>query len=151
MRKLFVLLLLLPLLASCTKATETPPAPDPIPLTEATFLGEFLTGVTAENPVVSLFFTEGYGFSTAEFETDDPDEIAAVLAAAADVMVLEDSGMDITDWYPTLVLTRADGVCCTLRFDGRWLSIGRANHNLSGDDPLWTLLDSLIDAHSTTP
>lgn len=120
------------------------PMAQTMPITEVTGLGEFLSGVTDECPIVEIYFTEGYGFSTAEMTTTDSEEIAAVINALTAVQVGRPSGMDVTDWYPCLALKRADGMCFTLRFDGRWLSIGYDNYELSEDDGLWTLLKTLI-------
>lgn len=140
-RMLALLICLLLCAAALPLSAETADFPS---FGELTGLNAFLDAVTDENPPVSLYYTAGYGFSTAEFATADPQEISRILAALKQVEISGISHMDVTDWYPFLYIALSDGTGLGLRFDGPWLSVGTVNYELAGDDALWSALKSVM-------
>ena len=99
------------------------------------------SGVTVEK----VYYTDGYGFSTSEFTTADPDEIAALWKALTDMELGEPSNMSVTDWYPQIVFYLSDGTCRNVCFDAHWLEIGgMKNYCVLNDEPFWTLTACLV-------
>ncbi len=97
----------------------------------------------------SVYYTDGYGFSSSEFTTEDPDEMEALFAALCAVEVAGETDMSITDWYPLIVFTLSDGHRWGVRFEANWLVAdgGRTNYELTGDAPFWALTRLLRIKH----
>ncbi len=104
---------------------------------------KFLAKITENDPVTEIYFTEGYGFSTAEFTVTDSDTIRQLINAVSWLEIESVSDTDITDWYPYLRFTMKDGTVWSLRFDGHMLDMGRELYHLSGDDVLWNVIKEL--------
>ncbi len=75
-------------------------------------------GVTIER----VYYTDGFGFSTSEFETADPEEIHCLWEAVQEIVLGERVDQDITDWYPQIIYfnylsgTLPEFFCYLLRF-----------------------------------
>ncbi|MBR5109200.1 MAG: hypothetical protein IK099_03310 [Clostridia bacterium] len=99
------------------------------------------SGVTIEK----VYYTDGYGFSTSEFTTTDPEEIAALWTALTMMELGEPSYTFITDWYPQIVFYLSDGTHRNVCFDAHWLEIsGMENYCVLNDEPFWTLTACLV-------
>lgn len=141
MQKIAALILTLVLAtALCAGCAE-----EPLPVFgDITGLNAFMAGISGDNPIVSVFFTHGYGFSVAEFSSEEPEKIAAVLAALESLEITGTCDMDVTDWYPYLRLCAADGSAIGISFNGTWLEKGRAHYELNGIGEFYSVMDGLI-------
>lgn len=110
---------------------------------EATGLDAFLAGVSAENPLSSVTFTEGGELPDESFETDDPTALTAFVDALAQIEITSVSDMSVTDWSPRFCLIRADGDTWRISFEGHWLRLNGQNYNLTGDDAFWAQIAQL--------
>lgn len=98
-----------------------------------------------------VYYTDGYGFSTSEFTTEDEAEIESLWDALNRIGVVGEVDEDITDWYPQIVLYLTDGSSFGVRFDAHWLEIGGMEHyELVGDDDFWGLTSYLVEKHGGT-
>lgn len=103
------------------------------------------TGIT----IGKVYYTDGYGFSTSEFSTDDPEEIAALWAALNKITVVGKVNESITDWYPQIVFYLSDGTNAGVRFEASWLCInGMENYEIANAEEFWNLTASLVQKHS---
>lgn len=145
MKKLLALItaLLLMMTVSCAD-TALPEIPV---FAEATGLNEFLALITEDNPVVSVSFSQGYGFSGGDYTTENPEEIQALLNAVAQIEIESASSMSVTDWYPYICFVCADHTAWGLHFEARWLYLGGQNYNLANADSFWTLFAKLEKIH----
>ena len=80
-----------------------------------TELGEIQKKLDQGITIGKVYYTDGYGFSTSEFTTDDPDEIAqlwnlfsALLTEHVAVSVLKQSGCASAGWRITRLAMRKD-------------------------------------------
>ncbi len=114
-------------------------------MTEMDKLQEKLdAGITIEK----VYYTDGYGFSTSEFSTDDPEEIQWLWITLNKITVVSRVDQSITDWYPQIVFYLSDGTRAGIRFEAHWLCInGRENYELADADKFWMLTASLIQKH----
>ena len=95
-----------------------------------------------------VYYTDGYGFSTSEFTTDDPDEIAQLWKAVNAIQVGERVNESITDCYPQIVFYLTDGTYGGVRFEAKWLCIsGMENYEISNAEEFWNLTASLTEKH----
>ena len=115
---------------------------------EATGLDAFLSRVSAENPIASADFTEGTELPTEEFTTTDPAELAALLDAVEALEIDSVSDLSVTDWYPRLRLSCADGTSWSVGFNGHCLEVDRTHYNLRNDDAFWTLTRRLLKKYA---
>lgn len=90
-----------------------------------------------------VYYTDGYGFSSSEFETTDAAEIEALWDALRGVTLGRPSGTGITDWYPLIVFYLDNGQRYSVRFEGPWLDLG-TNFELENAEAFWTLTKSLV-------
>ena len=123
--------------------TDVTDAGQTVSFAEATGLDAFLLGVTEDNPIVSVSFTEGQSTLEPERVTDAPEEIRAILDAALAMRIGSFSAIQVTDWDPRLRMTCADGQSWSAAFNGHWLVKSGVNCNLVGDGPFWQLLSKL--------
>ena len=95
-----------------------------------------------------VYYTDGYGFSTSEFTTDDPDEIAALWTALNKITVVGKVNESITDWYPQIVFCLTDGTQGGVCFEAKWLCIGgMENYEIANAEEFWSLTASLVEKH----
>ena len=141
MKKLITVLLAVLLLCSVALAEDF----DFQSMTEMDKLQEKLdAGVTIEK----VYYTDGYGFSTSEFTTDDPEEIQWLWITLNKITVVSHVNQSITDWYPQIVFYLSDGTRAGVRFEAHWLCInGRENYELADADKFWLLTASLVQKH----
>ena len=113
-----------------------------------TELGEIQKKLDQGITIVKVYYTDGYGFSTSEFTTDDPDEIAQLWNAVNAIQVGEKVNESITDWYPQIVFYLTDGTRGGVRFEAKWLCIGgMENYEISNAEGFWSLTASLVEKH----
>ena len=98
--------------------------------------------------IESVYYTDGYGFSTSEFTTTDPEEIAALWNAITRIRLVGPTNMSITDWYPLIAFTLSDGSRYGARFEGTWLTLLRDNYEIANDEEFWSLTKALVQKHS---
>lgn len=142
LKKLLSLAVVLALCVSlaCAEETETFRSLTKIDETQALLDA----GVTIEK----IYYTDGYGFSTSEFTTEDEGEIALLWTALNKITVSGAVDEDITDWYPQIVLFLSDGSHCNVCFDAHWLEIGgRTHYGLENDEDFWTLTAALVQKY----
>lgn len=103
-------------------------------------LDEPAARLAAGETFTSVYYTDGYGFSTSEFKTEDPGEIAALWEALNRIEVVGRSQESITDWYPQIVFFFADGTHFNVTFEAHWLSVGgMENYVIANDGDFWAL------------
>ena len=107
-------------------------------------------GVTID----SVYYTNGYGFSTSEFRTSDPDEIRELWQALNGIAVEGPVDESITDWYPQIVFYFSDGTTDHVSFEAHWLSLPdpwpQANYKLTNDESFWNLAAALVDRYESS-
>ena len=131
------------LMVSVSFAEETPAS-----IQSMTELGEIQKKLDQGITIGKVYYTDGYGFSTSEFTTDDPDEIAQLWNAVNAIRVGEKVNESITDWYPQIVFCLTDGTRGGVRFEAKWLCIGgMENYEISNAEGFWSLTASLVEKH----
>ena len=113
-----------------------------------TGLNEMAKALDNGATIESVYYTDGYGFSTSEFTTTDPEEIAALWKATTIIQLVGPTNMSITDWYPLIVFTLSDGSRYGARFEGTWLTLRRGNYEIANDEEFWSLTKALVQKHS---
>ena len=113
-----------------------------------TGLNEMAKALDNGATIESVYYTDGYGFSTSEFTTTDPEEIAALWKATTIIQLVGPTNMSITDWYPLIVFTLSDGSRYGARFEGTWLTLRRGNYEIANDEEFWSLTKELVQKHS---
>ena len=94
-------------------------------------------------------YTDGYGFSTSEFSTDDPEEIQQLWTALNKITVVGRVNESITDWYPQIFFDLSDGTHVNVCFEAHWLSIGgMKNYEVENAEEFWSLTASLVEKHA---
>ena len=143
MKKIIALLMGMLLIASVAFADETSAT-----IQSMTELGEIQKKLDQGITIGKVYYTNGYGFSTSEFTTDDPDEIAQLWDAVNAIEVGERVNESITDWYPQIVFCLNDGTRGGVRFEANWLCIGgMENYEISNAERFWSLTASLVEKH----
>ena len=133
------------LMVSVSFAEETPAS-----IQSMTELGEIQKKLDQGITIGKVYYTDGYGFSTSEFTTDDPDEIAQLWNAVNAIRVGEKVNESITDWYPQIVFCLTDGTRGGVRFEAKWLCIGgMENYEISNAEGFWSLTASLVEKHES--
>ncbi len=136
MKKLFVLLTVLMLLAGAASAES---------LQSMTGLDETVEKLASGVTIDRVYYTDGYGFSTSEFTTTDPEEIALLWDAVNRITVKDRVNESITDWYPQIVFYLSDGTASGVRFEAHWLCIGgMENYKIENAEEFWSLTASLV-------
>ncbi len=115
-------------------------------MTELDKLQEKLdAGITIEK----AYYTDGYGFSTSEFSTDDPEEIQLLWTVLNKITVVGRVNQSITDWYPHIVFYLSEGTRAGVRFEAHWLCVGgKDNYELANADDFWMLTAALVQKHA---
>lgn len=114
-----------------------------------TELGDIQKKLDQGIQIGKVYYTGGYGFSTSEFTTDDPEEIEQLWKAVNAITVGEKVNEFITDWYPQIVFCLTDGTQGGVCFDANWLCIGGdENHEISNDEEFWNLTAALVEKHA---
>jgi len=143
LKKAIGLLMGILLMVSVSFAEETPAT-----IQSMTELGEIQKKLDQGITIVKVYYTDGYGFSTSEFTTDDPDEIAQLWNAVNAIQVGKKVNESITDWYPQIVFYLTDGTRGGVRFEAKWLCIGgMENYEISDAEEFWSLTASLVEKH----
>ena len=114
-----------------------------------TELGEIQKKLDQGITIEKVYYTDGYGFSTSEFSTDDPEEIAQLWRTVNAITVGKRVDESITDWYPQIVFYLSDGTRGGVRFEAQWLCIGgMENYEISNADEFWELTSVLVQKHA---
>lgn len=95
-----------------------------------------------------VYYTDGYGFSTSEFETTDGEEIAHLWKAVNAITITGKSNEDITDWYPQIVFFFSDESQLNVCFDAHWLEVGMNHYTLANDEAFWSLTAAMTAAYA---
>lgn len=144
MKKMLALLTVLMLLFPAALAEEAPPV-----FADAAGLNGFLSHVTEDNPIRSAWFTEDRGYADDGYETNDPEEIQALLDAVLALEIVSISELCVTDWYPRLQFICEDGTAWGIGFEGRWLTLEGIHYNLAYDEALWALTSGMTRGELT--
>ena len=144
MKKLLcVLLAILLLIPAFALGEETPP--DFVWITGLDKAQELLdSGAFIER----VYYTDGYGFSTSEFETTDGEKIAQLWKAVNAITITGKSNEDITDWYPQIVFFFSDESQLNICFDAHWLEVGMNHYTLGNDEAFWSLTAAMTAAYA---
>ena len=143
MRKIIALLMGILLMASAAFTEEHPAT-----IQAMTGLGEIQEKLDEGVAIGKVYYTDGYGFSTSEFTTDDPEEIMLLWDAVNAIIVGEKVSESITDWYPQIVFCLTDGTQGGVRFEANWLCVGgRENYELINAENFWNLTAALREKH----
>ena len=147
MKKIFMLLMIGILLAASVAMAEDKPTT----IQSMTELGDIQKKLDQGLTIGKAYYTSGYGFSTSEFTTDDPDEIEQLWQAVNAITVGQKVDEFITDWYPQIVFYLTDGTYGCVCFDAEWLSVdGMGNYEISNAEGFWNLTAALVEKHAET-
>ena len=94
-----------------------------------------------------VYYTDGYGFSTSEFTTANPEEMRQLWDALGAVTVAGKTDESVTDWYPQIVFYLSDGTSAGAGFEAHWLCSGRDNYALRDDGAFWSLTAALTEKY----
>ena len=97
--------------------------------------------------ITGAWYTDGYGFLTSEFTTDDPADIASLLDALGQISLGPETDFEVTDWYPHLSFRLSDGTSFDLSFNQHHLEVGRKHYTLSGDIAFWNLTAEMVSVY----
>ena len=110
------------------------------------------TFVECGKPIISAYYTDGFGFSTSEFTTTDQDEIAMLIDALGQIRVISRCNEEITDWYPQIVFKMGENDYFRVNFNKQWLMIGGMdNYEIEGDEGFWNLTRTLMEKYRAIP
>ena len=115
---------------------------------QLTGLNEMAKALDNGATIESVYYTDGYGFSTSEFTTTDSEEIAALWKAITIIRLVGPTNMSITDWYPLIAFTLSDGSRYGVRFEGTWLTLRRDNYEIANAGEFWSLTKALVQKHA---
>ena len=142
MKKLIAVLLGILMLTSIALAEE-------FDFQSMTGLDEVQKKLDAGITIGKAYYTDGYGFSTSEFSTDDPEEIRQLWTALNKITVVGRVNESITDWYPQIVFYLSDGTHVNVCFESHWLSVGgMENYEVENAGEFWTLTALLVEKHA---
>ena len=143
MKKLLcALLAILLLIPAFALGEETPP--DFVRITGLDKAQELLNSGAS---IDRVYYTDGYGFSTSEFETTDGEAIAHLWKAVNAITIVGKSNEDITDWYPQIIFFFSDESRLSIHFDAHWLEIGMDHYALGNDEAFWSLTAAMTAAY----
>ena len=144
MKKLMALLMIWILLAASAAMAQEEPAT----IQSMTDLGGIREKLDRGIQIEKAYYTDGYGFSTSEFTTVDPEEIEQLWEAANAIRIGEKVDESITDWYPMIVFYLSDGTYGCVSFEAHWLSVGSlGNYEISNAERFWDLTASLVEKY----
>ena len=146
MKKIIALLITGILLAACAAAAQD----EPKTIQSMTGLGDILEKLDQGIQIEKVYYTDGYGFSTSEFTTHDPEEIEQLWNAVNEITVGSKVDESITDWYPQIVFYLTDGSYGGVSFEAHWLSIGMYNYEISNAESFWSLTAALVEKYAET-
>ena len=144
MKKLMALLMILILLAASAAMAQEEPAT----IQSLTDLGGIQEKLDRGIQIEKAYYTDGYGFSTSEFTTVDPEEIEQLWEAANAIRIGEKVDESITDWYPQIVFYLTDGTYGLVSFEATWLSVGMYNYEISNAEGFWSLTAALVEKYT---
>ena len=143
MKKIIALLMGILLMVSAAFAEDHPAT-----IQSLTDLGEIGKKLEEGIAIGKVYYTDGYGFSTSEFTTDDPEEIQLLWNAVNAITVGKKVEEAITDWYPQIVFCLTDGTKGAVRFEAHWLYIGGTEkYEIGNDKGFWNLTAELREKH----
>ncbi len=145
MKKIVALLTGILLLVSVAVAEEAPKT-----IQNVTPLGDIRKKLDEGITIEKVYYTDGYGFSTSEFTTEDPEEIARLWDAVNAIVVGKKADESITDWYPMIDFCLSDGTEGIVPFEATWLCIGKDNYEISNADAFWDLTSELVVKYTET-
>ena len=144
--KKIIALLIMGILLTVSAATAQN---EPVTIQSVTGLGDVQEKLDQGIQIEKVYYTDGYGFSTSEFTTDDPEEIRQLWEAVNAITVGEKVNESITDWYPQIIFYLTDGTYGSVLFAANWLSVGgMENHELFNAEGFWNLTSSLVEKHA---
>ena len=144
MKKCLLCLIVLMLCVSPVLAEET--------FQSLTKLDEMQALLDAGVTIERVYYTDGYGFSTSEFKTEDEGEIALLWEALNRIVLGERINEFVTDWYPQIVFFLSDGSRYNVCFDTHWLEIGgMENYSVTNDEDFWALTACLVRQYQERP
>ena len=121
----------------------------PLTIQRMTELGDIQKKLDQGITITKAYYTDGYGFSTSEFTTDDPKEIDHLWKTVNAITVGSRVNESVTDWYPQIVFTLSDGTSGGVRFEGEWLSVGgRDNYEIGNAEKFRSLTADLVLRHA---
>ena len=144
MKKIIALLTALILLTASAATAQDKPAD----IQSMTALGEIREKLDQGVQIGKVYYTDGYGFSTSEFTTDDPEEIEQLWEAVNAITVGEKVNESITDWYPEIVFCLTDGTQGRVSFEAKWLCAGMDNYEIGNAEGFWNLTAALVEKHA---
>ncbi len=143
MKKLIAIVLAALLMVTVAAAED-----EPRTIQSMTALGDIQKKLDQGIEIGKVYYTDGYGFSTSEFSTDDPDEIEQLWQAINAITDGEKVNESITDWYPQIVFYLTDGSHGGVRFEAKRLCIGGMdNYEISNAEAFWNLTSALVIKH----
>ena len=144
MKKFLAFMLSFALLVSLARAEET--------FQSITGLDEMQALLDAGAVIERVYYTDGFGFSTSEFTTEDDEEIALLWEALNRITLGEKVSESVTDWYPQIVFFLSDGSCFLVCFEARWLQIGgRENYSVENAEAFRLLTACLVKQDQARP
>jgi hypothetical protein len=147
MKKMIALLIIGILLTTSVALAQD----EPITIQSMTELEDIQQKLDQDIKIEKVYYTDGYGFSTSEFTTEDPDEIEQLWKAVNAITVGEKVNESITDWYPQIVFYLSDGTYAGVCFEAKWLSIGgMENYEISNAEDFWNLTSMLVEKYAQT-
>ena len=145
MKKIIALLMTGMLLMASAAAARG----EPNTIQSMTELGDIRKKLDQGVQIGKVYYTDGYGFSTSEFTTDDPDEIEQLWEAVNAITVGQKADESITDWYPQIVFYLTDGTYGGVRFEAEWLSVGgMENYEISNAEGFRNLTAALVEKYA---
>ena len=142
MKRIIALLMGMLLMVSAAVAEEKP-----VTIQSLTELADIQKKLDQGITIEKVYYTDGYGFSTSEFTTGDPDEIDQLWNALNAITVGEKVDESITDWYPQIVFCLSDGTTGGVCFEANWLCLGIDNYEISNAEEFWNLTAMLVEKH----
>lgn len=144
MKRIIALLMGMLLMVSAAAAEEKPVA-----IQSLTELADIQKKLDQGITIGKVYYTDGYGFSTSEFTTDDPDEIDQLWKTLNAITVGDRVDESITDWYPQIVFYLSDGTSGGVSFEAYWLNLGgMENYEISNAEEFWNLTAMLVEKHT---
>lgn len=98
--------------------------------------------------IVSVDYTDGYGFSDSSFSTVDPEEIEALWTVICQIEIDGKTNIEVTDWYPCIVFHLDDLSSFRACFNMHNLDCEGELYTLKNDDLFWNLTAYLVKAHA---
>lgn len=141
-KSIAVLLLALVLIGASAWAEDAPSA-----FLAVTRLEEMQKLLDDGAKIVSVDYTDGYGFSDSSFSTDDPGEIEALWTAFCQIEIEDTTNIEVTDWYPCIVFHLDDLSSFRVCFNMHNLDCEGELYTLKNDDLFWNLTAYLVKAH----